>query len=448
VLTADGVGEWDTTALGVGRGLDLELTHAIAFPHSLGLLYSAFTAYLGFEVNEGEYKVMGMAAYGRPKYVDRVAKLLRLAADGSFALDMRYFGYHRSLASFSGAFVELFGPPRAPEAGLEPEYADIAASIQAVTEEAVLGLARRARALTGARHLCMAGGVALNVLANGRVLREAGFDGLWVQPAAGDAGGCVGAATYLHHAVLRQERRHRMRAAYLGPGYTDEEIHAFLRGAGVPFAVLPDAEVAPAAARLLARGHVVGWFQGRIEFGPRALGARSILADPTDPAMKDTLNAKIKHREPFRPFAPSVLAEAAAAYFDFGAPAAPAAGVESPFMLLVARVRPDKRHLLPAVTHVDGTARVQTVSREQHPRYYDLIAAFGALTGVPVVVNTSFNVRGEPIVCTPADALNCFSHTDMDYLVMGNALVDAAAKRRIGPYPGRATAGPAREVPV
>jgi carbamoyltransferase len=445
VLTADGVGEWTTTALGVGRGVDLELTHEIAFPHSLGLLYSAFTAYLGFEVNEGEYKVMGMAAYGRPKYVDRVRKLLRLAADGSFALDLRYVGYHHSLAAFTGAFVELFGPPRAPEAGLEPEYADIAASIQAVTEEAVLGLARRARALTGARHLCMAGGVALNVLANGRVLREAGFDGLWVQPAAGDAGGCVGAATYLHHAVLRRERRHRMRAAYLGPGYTDEEIHAFLRRAGVPFAVLPDAGVAPAAARLLARGHVVGWFQGRMEFGPRALGARSILADPTDPAMKDTLNAKIKHREPFRPFAPSVLAEAAATYFDFGAPAAPTPEIESPFMLLVARVRPDQRHLLPAVTHVDGTARVQTVSREQHPRYYDLIAAFGALTGVPVVVNTSFNVRGEPIVCTPADALNCFSHTDMDYLVMGNALVDAAAKRRIGPYPGRATARPAQE---
>ncbi|MBX5493366.1 MAG: carbamoyltransferase [Chloroflexi bacterium] len=433
IVTADGVGEWCSTTLGVANGLDLELTHELRFPHSLGLLYSAFTAYLGFEVNEGEYKVMGMAAYGRPRYVDQVRRLLQLADDGSFHLDMRYLAYHHSLHSFSRAFVELFGPPRSPDAGLEERCADIAASIQVVTEEAMLGLARQARALSGSQNLCMAGGVALNVLANARVLREAGFDNLWVQPAAGDSGGCVGAATYLYHTVLRGERRYRMETAYLGPGYSNEEIHAFLHELDVPFTVLADAEIAPVVARLLAEGNIVGWFQGRMEFGPRALGARSILADPTDPGMKDKLNEKIKHREQFRPFAPAVLREAASTYFDFDGRTLER---ESPFMLLVARVDPAKRHLVPAITHADGTARVQTVGREQHPLFYDLIQAFGQLTGVPVLVNTSFNVRGEPIVCTPAEAFNCFSHTDLDYLVMGNALVPASSKRQIRAYPG------------
>src|SRR5581483_8707750 len=296
IVTADGVGEWDSTTIGVGQGLDLELTHEIRFPHSLGLLYSAFTAYLGFEVNDGEYKVMGMAAYGAPKYVDRVRKLIRFADDGSFRLDMRYLGYHRSLLAITEQFVDLFGPPRPAEAGLEQTYADIAASIQAVTEEAMLGVACRARELTGSRNLCMAGGVALNVLANTRVLCEAGFDNVWVQPAAGDSGGCIGAATHLYHTVLRQERRHKMETAYLGPGYASEEIQALLRELNVPFTLLPEREIAPTVARLLAEGHVIGWFQGRMEFGPRALGARSILADPTDPAMKDKLNEKIKHR--------------------------------------------------------------------------------------------------------------------------------------------------------
>ncbi len=445
VVTADGVGEWSTTTLGVGQGIDLELTHELHFPHSLGLLYSAFTAYLGFEVNEGEYKVMGMAAYGKPTYVDRVRKLIDLAEDGSFHIDMRYFGYHQSLRSINRGFVELFGPPRPAEAGLDERYADIAASIQAVTEDAMLGVAGRARALTGSRNLCMAGGVALNVLANARVLRDSGFDNVWVQPAAGDSGGCIGAATYLYHTVLRQERRHTMDNVYLGPGYANDHIADLLRELDAPFTQLRGDEIAPTVGRLLAEGNVIGWFQGRMEFGPRALGARSILANPTDPAMKEKLNAKIKHREPFRPFAPSVLKEAASTYFDFDGRSTTR---ESPFMLLVARVQPSKQHLVPAITHADGTARVQTVSREQSPLYYDLIEAFGKLTGVPVLINTSFNVRGEPIVCTPAEAFNSFSHTDMDYLVMGNALVPATSKRQIRAYPGAARVRAGDEVVV
>lgn len=431
VVTADGVGEWATTTLGVGRGLDLEVTHEIRYPHSLGLLYSAFTAYLGFEVNEGEYKVMGMAAYGQPTSVDKVRRLVDLCEDGSYRLDLRYFGYQHSLRSIDPAFIELFGPARQPGADLDQHYADIAASIQLVTEEAMLGLARRARSLSGCSNVCLAGGVALNVLANARILRESGFERVWVQPAAGDAGGCLGAATYLYHSVLRGEHRYRMDNAYLGPSYSNAEIHAFLDTAGVSYQVLEESHVARIVAELLAENAVIGWFQGRMEFGPRALGARSILANPTDPTMKDALNAKIKHREAFRPFAPSTLVEAAPTYFDFGP------RVDSPFMLLTARVWPDKQHLLPAITHADGTARVQTVSRSQNPLYYTLIEEFGKLTGVPVLVNTSFNVAGEPIVCTPEEAFNSFAHTDMDYLVMGDALIPASSKRKLSAYPGR-----------
>lgn len=445
VLTADGVGEWASTTLGIGHDIDLELSHEIRYPHSLGLLYSAFTAYLGFEVNEGEYKVMGMAAYGRPTLVDKVRKLIHLMDDGSFRLDLRYLGYQHGLRSIDAPFIELFGSPREAGAELEDRFADIAASIQLVTEEAMLGLASRARALSGSENLCMAGGVALNVLANARILRESGFKRVWVQPAAGDAGGCVGAALYLNHTVLRNPRSYRMDAAYLGPGYSNSEIHNFLRGEGVPFTVLRDNEIAPCVAKLIAENNVVGWFQGRMEFGPRALGARSILANPTDPTTKDTLNAKIKHREAFRPFAPSTLVEAASTYFDFGSPTG---DVESPFMLLTARVRPDKQHLLPAITHLDGTARVQTVSRTQNALYYALIEEFGKLTGVPVLVNTSFNVQGEPIVCTPAEAFNSFAHTDMDYLVIGNALVPASSKRKLGAYPGTKLVHAGEEVVV
>lgn len=433
IVTADGVGEWASTTIGIGHGIDLDLTHEIRYPHSLGLLYSAFTAYLGFEVNEGEYKVMGMAAYGRPTQVDKVRRLLHLADDGSFGLDLRYVGYHHGLSSVTEPFVELFGPRRQNGAALEQRYADIAASIQVVTEEAMLGLARRARQISGSENLCLAGGVALNVLANARIVREAGFQRVWIQPAAGDSGGCIGAATYLYHTVLRNERRHRMDTAYLGPSFSTEDIHAILDRQNVPYTVLAADAIAPTVARLLADNNVIGWFQGRMEFGPRALGARSILANPTDPTMKDTLNARIKHREAFRPFAPSTLVEAAPTYFEFGGPLD---AFESPYMLVTARVRPDKQRLLPAVTHLDGTARVQTVSRQQNPLYYALIEEFGKLTGVPVLVNTSFNVQGEPIVCTPEEAFNSFAHTDMDYLVMGDALIAAADKKRIGAYPG------------
>ena len=445
IVTADGVGEWDSATVGIGHGLKVELTEEIHYPHSLGLLYSAFTAYLGFEVNEGEYKVMGMAAYGQPKYVDEVRRLIDLKPDGSFRLDMRYLGYHHSLRSYNQAFVELFGPPRTMDTDLDPKYMDIAASIQAITEEAMLGLARRARELSGSKNLCMAGGVALNVLANARVLREAGFDNLWVQPAAGDSGGCIGAATYLYHTVLGREQRSTMDHAYLGPGYSNETIHTLLNELDVPFIQLADHKIAPTVARILADGNIIGWFQGRMEFGPRALGARSILANPTEPGMKDKINAKIKHRELFRPFAPSVLREAASTYFDFDGRNPDR---ESPFMLLVARVLQDKARLVPAITHADGTARVQTVGREQNPLYYSLIEEFGKLTGVPVLVNTSFNVRGEPIVCTPAEAFNSFSHTDLDYLVMGNALIPAASKRKLGAYPGTQKIRAAEEVLV
>jgi carbamoyltransferase len=299
----------------------------------------------------------------------------------------------------------------------------------------MLGLARKARTLSGSENLCLAGGVALNVLANARILRESGFLRLWIQPAAGDAGGCLGAATYLHHTILRNPRTYPMNDAYLGPSYSNEEIHAFLDREGIEYTTLPQRAIAPTVARFLADNDVIGWFQGRMEFGPRALGARSILANPTDPTTKDTLNAKIKHREAFRPFAPATLLEAAPTYFDFGSPGG---DVESPFMLLTARVRPDKQHLLPAITHVDGTARVQTVTRAQNPLYYSLIEEFGKLSGVPVLVNTSFNVQGEPIVCTPEEAFNSFAHTDMDYLVMGDALIPSSSKRKLGSYPGAA----------
>lgn len=433
IVTADGVGEWTTTTVGMARDLEIEIGEEVTYPHSLGLLYSAFTAYLGFEVNEGEYKVMGMAAYGKPRYVDQIQRLLGIADDGGYHLNMRYLGYHRGLQSYTSALVQLFGPARGPDApALDDRYADIAASIQEATEEAVLGVARHARLVTGCQDLCLAGGVALNVMANSRVLREAGFRNVWVQPAAGDSGGSLGAATYLYHAVLGGKPRHRMTDVYLGPEFSDQEINAFLTSERIPFESLPPADVAGTTAALLAKGNVVGWFQGRMEFGPRALGARSILADPTREVMKEIVNEKIKHREPFRPFAPSVLAEAAPEYFEFEA----SSHRESPFMLLLARVKEEKRAVIPAVTHVDGTARAQTVSRQQSPLYYDLICEFGRRTGVPVLLNTSFNVRGEPIVCTPREAFNSFSHTDMDYLVLGTALVPASSKRALGMYPG------------
>jgi carbamoyltransferase len=447
VLTVDGVGEWATATWGIGRGTDIRLLREIRFPHSLGLLYSTFTAYLGFEVNEGEYKVMGMAPFGRPRYADKVWQLLHQDADGSFRLNMKYFAFHRSRdTSYSDAFIDLFGPPRPPDAhfftpgsgypsyfGARPldydrlarqneHYADVAASIQLVTEEVLLAMARHLQGETGLTRLCFAGGVALNSVANGRILRETPFEELYIQPAAGDSGGAVGAALYGHHVVLGKPRQFVMEHAYWGEEFGPDQVDAFLKANNVHHARLENDDA------LLARvvdaiqdGAVVGWYQGRSEWGPRALGNRSILADPRDPAMKDIVNTKIKFREPFRPFAPSVLAERAGDFFDL-----PDAARHFParYMLYVVDVKPELRERVPAITHVDGTARLQTVDREVAPRYHRLIETFGHATGVPVLLNTSFNLKGEPIVNTPAEAFSTFARSGMDVLVMGHHLVD------------------------
>jgi carbamoyltransferase len=447
ILTVDGVGEWATASLGVGKGTDIQLRQEIRFPHSLGLLYSAFTAFLGFEVNEGEYKVMGMAPFGTPRYVDKVHKLIRLGGDGSFELDMDYFAFHYSAAqTFNHRFVELFGPPRDPQAnfftpssgypvyfGDKPShydelarqneyYADVAASIQVVIEEALLRMAEYAYQETGLRRLCMAGGVALNSVANGRILRETPFEEIYVQPAAGDGGGAIGAALYAYHMVLGKPRGFIMEHAYWGEEHSAGAIATYLTNEGIPYRRFDDeAKLLGHVVDRLQEGKVIGWFQGRFEWGPRALGHRSILADPRRGDMKDIVNVKIKFREPFRPFAPSVLAERTEDYFML-----PEASKHYPgrFMLYVVEVREDKRHILPAITHVDGTGRLQTVHQEVSPRYYRLIDTFGKATGVPVILNTSFNLRGEPIVNTPQEAFNTFSRSGMDVLVLGDHVIE------------------------
>jgi len=440
VLTVDGVGEWATTTYGVGRGRELKLLGEIRFPHSLGLLYSAFTYFAGFKVNSGEYKLMGLAPYGEPRFVDVIRReLIDLRDDGSYRLNLKYFDYMAGLRMTNQAFSSLFGgPPRAPESQVTQREMDLARSIQVVTEEAMLRLARHVHAATKMKNLCMAGGVALNCVANGRLLREGPFESIWIQPAAGDAGGALGAALGAWHGYLGHERtpsapgRDRMRAALLGPTWSDAEIEASLKAQGAVLERLSDEDVPRAAAKLLAEENVVGWFQGPMEFGPRALGARSILGDARSPRMQSQMNLKIKFRESFRPFAPAVLREAMPEWFDLDA--------DSPYMLMVAPVvgkrriamTPEQESLagiaklnvprsdIPAVTHVDYSARIQSVRREDHPRYYDLIAAFRDLTGCPVIVNTSFNVRGEPIVCRPEEAYRCLMRTNMDALVIGN----------------------------
>ena len=413
ILTVDGVGEWATASFGRGKGGDVQLFKEIRFPHSLGLLYSAFTYYLGFKVNSAEYKVMGLAPYGKPVHFDRIMKdMIHLSDDGSFKLNMKYFSYDYGLRMTNAAFDEFFGgPPRKPETWMAEREFDIAASVQKVCEEVVLQMVRYIHKETGLQNLCMAGGVALNCVANGRIVRETPMKNLFVQPAAGDAGGAVGVAHYLYNTVEKKPRGPAWTHAYLGPEYKDTEIAQYLDGAGAKYRTLGDRELVQDTAKALSQGKVVGWFQGRMEFGPRALGGRSILADPRDPKMRDTLNMKIKFREGFRPFAPSVLADKASEWFEIAC--------DSPYMLLVAQVREGKR-TIPSVTHVDNSARLQTVTRAEAPLYYDLIAEFEKLTGVPIVINTSFNVRGEPIVCTPHDAYLCFMRTDMDQLVLGH----------------------------
>lgn len=441
VLTMDGVGEWTTTSLAIGRGNQLQVHREIQFPHSLGLLYSAFTYYTGFKVNSGEYKVMGLAPYGEPRFAKKIKDhLIDLKEDGSFHLDMSYFNYCTGLTMTNAKFDELFGAPaRATESTLTQREMDLAASVQAVTEEVVIKLARGIQKSTGLKNLCLAGGVALNCVANGKLLRERVFEKIWIQPASGDAGGAIGAALGACHIMLNQPRSvaaaDSMKGSYLGPEYSQAEIEDRLQKAGAKFTSVSDDELINVTAQALAKGKAVGWHQGRMEFGPRALGGRSIIADPRSATVQKQLNLKVKYRESFRPFAPSVLREDVQDWFDIDA--------DSPYMLLVADVvrskqlpMTDEQHQLfgidklnvarseiPAVTHVDYSARIQTVHRETNPRYHQLITRFKELTGCPVLVNTSFNVRGEPIVCTPEDAFHCLMGTEIELLVVGNCVM-------------------------
>ena len=447
ILTIDGVGEWATASIGVGVGSEIELTRELHWPDSLGLLYSAFTFFTGFKVNSGEYKVMGLAPYGEPRYVKLILdELIDLRDDGSFRLNQEYFNYTTGLTMTSRAFERLFGrPPRAPEAEIGQKDMDLARSVQEVCEEVMLRMARTARRETGKKNLCLAGGVALNCVGNGRILREGLFERIWIQPAAGDAGGALGAAQLAWHRRCQRPRQVNpghdgMQGAYLGPDYSSEETRSFLDASGASYERLDRADLLRKTAELLAAENVVGWFNGRMEFGPRALGARSILGDARSSRMQAQMNLKIKFRESFRPFAPSVIDERASDYFELDC--------DSPYMLLVAPLKEERRipipedqkHLwgieklnlarsdVPAVTHVDYSARVQTVGPEFNPDYYDLLRAFERLTGCPLIINTSFNVRGEPIVCSPRDAYTCFMRTAMDYLVLWPFLLDKKAQ--------------------
>lgn len=422
ILTVDGVGEWATASMATGRGNDIDILRQINYPHSLGLLYSAFTYYLGFKVNSAEYKVMGLAPYGEPKYFDRIMNdLLEVTEDGSFRLNLDYFEYPHGLRMTNGNFDGLFeGPPREPESSLDQRHKDIAASIQKVTEEVMLRLTSALHKETGLDNLCMAGGVALNCVANGRILKEGPFKRIFIQPAAGDAGGAVGVAKYIYNTVLGHPREEAWRHAYLGPKFSAQEIESYLRRAGAVYREMDTGALVSETARLIAEQNVIGWFQGRMEFGPRALGNRSILADARNPENQSRVNLKIKFRESFRPFAPSVLEDYCGEYFEIDC--------NSPYMLLTAQVREDRR-VIPSVTHLDGSARIQTVSREDNPLYYNLIEEFRRQTGTPVIINTSFNVRGEPIVCTPEDAFRCFMRTDMDYLILDRFLLDKRGQK-------------------
>jgi carbamoyltransferase len=447
VLTMDGVGEWTTTSVAIGRGNSVEMTRELHFPHSLGLLYSAMTYYTGFRVNSGEYKVMGLAPYGEPKYAGQILhKLMDVKEDGTFRLDQSYFDYCTGLTMTNGKFDKLFGgPPRNPEVDrVTQRHMDLAASVQVATEEVVLRLTRSLARETGMKNLCLAGGVALNCVANGKVLRDRAFEHIWVQPAAGDAGGALGAALLAHHAHGGERRRgvmgDAMNGSYLGPAYRQDDIERRLTEAGARFTVFSDKELIKTTATALTEGKAAGWFQGRMEFGPRALGGRSILGDPRSPSMQKLLNLKVKYRESFRPFAPSVLREDLEDWFEID--------VDSPYMLMVANVAQKHRRAvsntehelfgidklnvvrssIPAVTHVDYSARIQTVHKETNPRYHALISEFKAMTGCPIVVNTSFNVRGEPIACTPEDAFRCLMGTEIEALAIGNCYLDKAVQ--------------------
>ncbi len=446
ILTVDGVGEWTTATIGIGRGTDIQLMKEIKFPHSLGLLYSAFTAFLGFEVNEGEYKVMGMAPFGQPKYVEQVYEVVNVDEEGGFELDMDYFSFHYSSEkTFTKKFEKLFGTPRDPKAefftdasgypsyfGEKPDnydeiakanqyYADIAASIQVVTEQIVVKMANYAYQITGLKHLCMAGGVALNSVANRKILSQTPFEEIYIQPAAGDGGASTGAALYGYHGILGKPRNFVMEHAYWGEEHSPADVYEYLTENNIPYELIENEDkLLERVADSIQNGKVIGWHQGRFEYGPRALGNRSILADPRSHEMKDIVNVKIKFREPFRPFAPSILVDRAGEYFDLEDPEK---HYPARFMLYVTDVIEDKRAVLPAITHVDGTGRLQTVRQDTNPKYYKLIETFGDATGIPVLLNTSFNLKGEPVVNTPAEAFNSFSASGMDLLVLGNYLV-------------------------
>lgn len=450
ILTADGVGEWTTSSFGVGKGNKINILADIKFPHSLGLLYSAFTYYTGFKVNSGEYKVMGLAPYGEPKYVDLILdKLIDLKDDGSFKLNMKYFNFVAGLTMTNKKFDELFnGQPRKPEAELTQREMDLARSVQDVTEKIMLRMAKHIKKETGQKYLCLAGGVSLNCVANGKILREGIFDDIWIQPAAGDAGGALGAALFVWYQYLDNKREADDKndfqfGSYLGPEFSDDKIMAFLDENKIKYKKLTEDEIISTTADLIAGENVIGWFQGEMEFGPRALGNRSIIGDARSPKMQTKMNLKIKHRESFRPFAPSVLEEKVGEYFEIDRP--------SPYMLLVADVKKERRKSMtdeennlfgikklniersdiPAVTHVDYSARIQTVNKNTNPKYHKLISEFDNHHRSAVVVNTSFNVRGEPIVCTPEDAYKCFMRTEMDYLVMGNILLDKRKQSKL-----------------
>ncbi len=416
IITWDAVGEWTTVAYGTGKDNKIIMQKELQFPNSIGMLYSAMTAFLGFRVNSDEYKVMGLASYGTPKYYEKVKKLVTQLEDGSFKLNMDYFAYEYSFKMYNDKFVKEFGKPRKPETEITQHHMDLAASLQKLTEEIMLKIAKHVKKETGQKNLCMSGGVSLNVVANKIILEQSGFEKLFVQPASSDAGGALGVAMHIYNCTLNNPRNYIMTNAYLGPEFSEQEIKTYLDRNAIKYEECKtDDEMLQQTANMIEQNKIIGWFQGRMEFGPRALGARSILANPCNPEMKDILNNKVKHREDFRPFAPVTTEEDAQDYFEVKQP--------DPFMVLLVDVKKNKREKIPSVTHVDGTGRLQTTTEKDNPKYYNLIKKFKKLSGVPVLINTSFNVRGEPIVCTPHDAYKCFKGTGIDVLVMGRCII-------------------------
>ena len=416
ILTADALGEWATMTYGFGKGSDIRVLKEIRYPDSLGLLYTAVTTYLGFGALRGEGKVMGLAGYGKPRYIDKFREIVTVKPDGSFRLDSRFFGFNKGFRMYSRKFVKTFGKEREPEGKIEERHCDIAASLQKFIEETLITIARNLYNDTRMEKLCLAGGLFLNCVANSKILEETPFKEVFIQPAAGDSGGALGVASYIYHSILGNPRNYVMTDAYLGPYFTEKQLRRTLINHNLDFKELNDSDLVKYIAKELSQNKIVGWFQGRMEFGPRALGNRSILANPCNPDMKELLNSKVKKRESFRPYAPAVLEEKAGELFKLEN--------SSPFMLLAPQVKEGKEELIPGVTHIDGTARVQTVSKSTNPRFWRLIKEFENITGVPVIINTSFNLRGEPIVCTPEDAISCFQRSQMDCLVLGNYVIE------------------------